>query len=258
MQNIDQHDHSGGPTGGVRISTTGLEDGSVTYPKLAANVADTLTGIGVSGAAGANQLSILGLLKSIYQIATAGGFISKNGTAANARTLTGTANQVTITNGDGTAGDPVFSLPSTIYRNISFNNGTNTLDSYRTAEFTPTFTFGGSSAGTGDRRAKYWRIGNLVFINIVVTVVTVTNSGVASIGNLPFASANDTYFFQALNMSGKVQLYPAGTTALSAEIIPNSSDIKLNAYGQANRTQLTEAAFLAGDEFEISGFYWIA
>ena len=256
MQNIDQHDHSGGPTGGVPISTTGLADGSVTYPKLAANVADTTTGIGVSGAAGANQLSILGLLRSIYNIPTAGGFISKNGTGANARTITGTNNQVTVTNGDGTAGDPVISLPAAIYRNISFNNGTNILSSYRTAEFTPTFTFGGVSAGTGTRDAKYWRIGSLVFVNIVVTVSTVVGTGLAAIGNIPFGSSNDTKYFQVLNMSGKVNLYPVGTTFLCAEMLPNSTEIILNACGQGNRAQLTAAAFAVGDEFEISGFYW--
>jgi len=67
MVNVDQHDHTGAPTKGVPISTTGLVDGSVTYTKLNANVADTTTGIGVDGA-NPNKLQILGLLKQIYQL----------------------------------------------------------------------------------------------------------------------------------------------------------------------------------------------
>lgn len=67
MVNVDQHDHTGAPTKGVQIATTGLADGSVTYPKLNANVADTATGIGVDGA-NPNKLQILGLLKELYQL----------------------------------------------------------------------------------------------------------------------------------------------------------------------------------------------
>lgn len=113
MINIDQHDHSGSPTGGVPIANSGISDGAVTFNKLAANVADNATGIGTNGALGANQLAMLGLLKSLFQIG--GGFnglLVKNGTAALARTITGTANQIAVTNGDGIAANPILSLPA--------------------------------------------------------------------------------------------------------------------------------------------------
>ncbi len=110
MVNIDQHDHSGGPNKGVPIASSGLADGSVTYSKLASDVADTTTGIGTSGSLGANQLSILGLLQNIYKLATASGFISKDGSLAHARTITGTSGQIDVTNGDGVGGDPVISI----------------------------------------------------------------------------------------------------------------------------------------------------
>src|SRR5574338_34789 len=90
MVNVDQHDHSGGPNKGVPIDTSGIADGSITYQKLNANVADNTTGIGTNVGPLANQLMILGLLKNIYQIATASGFISKDGSNAHARTITGT------------------------------------------------------------------------------------------------------------------------------------------------------------------------
>lgn len=51
-------------------------------------------------------------------------------TAANTyarRTLTGTSNQVSITNGDGTTGDPVFSLPQDIHTSASPTFNTPTL-----------------------------------------------------------------------------------------------------------------------------------
>lgn len=43
MVNIDNHNHSGGPTGGVPIPTAGIEDGSITAAKLNASFYDTGT-----------------------------------------------------------------------------------------------------------------------------------------------------------------------------------------------------------------------
>lgn len=114
MVNIDQHDHSGGPNKGVPIGTSGIADGAITYNLLNANVADNATGIGTAGALGPNQLSMLGLLKNIYQIATVAGFISKDGSLAHARTITGVANQTSVTNGDGIAGNPTIGLAATM------------------------------------------------------------------------------------------------------------------------------------------------
>lgn len=115
MINIDQHDHSGPPNKGVPIASSGLAAGAVTYDKLNANVADNTTGIGTSGVL-LNQLIILGLLKNIFQIATTTGFIAKNGSLATARTITGTANQIAVANGDGASGNPIISLsPTTLH-----------------------------------------------------------------------------------------------------------------------------------------------
>ena len=108
MVNVDQHDHTGAPTKGVPISTTGLADGSVTYTKLNANVADTATGIGVD-VANPNKLQILGLLRQIYALAPlANGelIIGSTGlspakavpTAGTGITITPGAGSLTITN----------------------------------------------------------------------------------------------------------------------------------------------------------------
>lgn len=109
MVNIDQHDHSGGPNKGLPIGSAGVADGSITYPKLNANVADVTTGIGVNAIL-PNQLQILGVLRSIFQIAAATGLIAKNGTNATAVTISGTANQISVASGDGSAGNPIISF----------------------------------------------------------------------------------------------------------------------------------------------------
>ena len=110
MLNIDLHDHSGAPNKGVPISGSGLAAGSVTFDKLAADVADAATGIGVPGTLGANQLTMLGILKNLYQLATATGFIAKNGSAVTARTFQDTPGRLKITNPAGVLNDPVFDI----------------------------------------------------------------------------------------------------------------------------------------------------
>lgn len=112
MINIDQHDHSGGPNKGLPIATEGLGDFSVTFDKLAPNVVDPTTGIGVSGAL-PNQIVMLDPLKAIFQLAPASGFISMDGTSAHVRTFTvGTG--LNLTNPAGVAGNPLLTLTSAV------------------------------------------------------------------------------------------------------------------------------------------------
>jgi len=104
MVNVDQHDHSGSPNKGVPITSSGLSDFSVTYKKLANDVADPSTGIGVS-ATQPNKLQVLGLLKNIYNLAPVSGFITKDGVTSHARTFQATST-IGWNNPDGVAGDP--------------------------------------------------------------------------------------------------------------------------------------------------------
>lgn len=113
MINIDQHDHSGGPTKGVPIAASGIADGSITYPKLNANVVDATTGIDVHTGGLANQLYLKPILSNLYNLATVNGFLAKAGTAVSAYTFTsGNTNRITIASGDGTAGNPTFNAPA--------------------------------------------------------------------------------------------------------------------------------------------------
>src|SRR5665213_3702400 len=90
MMNLDVHDHSGAPNKGVPITSSGLGDFSVTFEKLAADVADNTTGIGTNSTPGSqNQLQLLGVLKNLYALALASGngFLAINGQAIAARTF---------------------------------------------------------------------------------------------------------------------------------------------------------------------------
>lgn len=64
---------------------------------------------GVPGPAGADYTLNANL--DAISAAAANGFYSRDGAAVNMRSITGTAGEITITNGDGTAGAPTASLP---------------------------------------------------------------------------------------------------------------------------------------------------
>jgi hypothetical protein len=166
MVNIDQHDHTGGPNKGVPISTGGIADGSITYQKLNANVVDTTTGIGTNVGPLANQIAAIGILKNLYQLSTATGFISKNGSAVQARTFQGTPNQIAITNPDGAAGNPIFSIPAPLLvpNNPSFQAYISTTQSLVTGDSTEYVVLWDT--------VNYDRAGNVMSPNIVSTVST--------------------------------------------------------------------------------------
>jgi hypothetical protein len=108
MVNIDQHDHSGGPNKGVPIATSGIADGSITYPKLNANVADNTTGLLTHTGGLANQLYLAPIFSNLFGLSAGAGVLAHNGTTVFDRTLTGTTNQIAVTNGNGSAANPTF------------------------------------------------------------------------------------------------------------------------------------------------------
>lgn len=258
MFNIDQHDHTGGPTKGVPITTGGIADGSVTYAKLNPNVVDTTTGLGTHGGGLANQITTTGTLLALAGLA-GNGLISKNGTVLAGRTVMGTANQVAVTNGDGIAGNPTIALTNPIYTNISFDAGTTTLDNYSFGTFVPTLLFGGGNSGmTGAFRGKYWRIGAVVVFSIVIIL---TNKGVstgnATLAGLPFNFANDTYV-NIFSGNSLINTYPASVTAVTYTSVPNSTTINVVGTGPATRVQFIDTNFSNTSEVIISGTYWLA
>lgn len=245
MVNIDQHDHSGGPNKGVPIATSGIADGSVTYPKLNANVADNTTGIGTSGV-NLNQLVMLGLLKNIFQISTAAGFISKNGSLANARTITALAGGgLTVTNGDGASADPALSITNFVAP---------------TAFPTPT-TLGGSISDPvtvtyGTRVANYSRVGSIVYYQIYMTLSAISNdgSGLVQIRNLPIASsatANENFMGCGTLFDG------TDYKRLISSIAPGTTTLIIQTDDSGNSFDLLPVPANTIQEIRITGFYFV-
>lgn len=113
----------------------------------------------------------------------------------NGRTITGTSNQVAVANGDGISGNPTISLTSTIYTNISFDSGSNTLANYATGTFSPTITNTGSAPTLtySTQIGRYTRIGNRILgiVNVVLTSYA-AGTGNTQLANLPFTSQSTT------------------------------------------------------------------
>lgn len=197
MINIDQHDHSGGPNKGLPITGSGIAQGSITFDKLNSNVADTATGIGTHTGGLANQLMLLGILPSIFNIPTNSGFIAKDGTNASARTLTSANANIEITNPAGIIGDPVFTLANSI--GVSDVNG-----------FSGTLSLSVSGSEQVRLTAQTLDLGT------GANNVAIFNGRVATGGIAPAASTDVTGFILSPN-----QIY----LALSAEAAGGGSNV---------------------------------
>ncbi len=110
----------------------------------------------------------------------------------NGRTITGTANQVAVANGDGISDNPTISLTSTIYvSGISFDSGSNTLSVYSTGTFSPTVTNTGSAPTVTytTQVGRYTIIGNRILgiVNVTINAYT-AGTGNTQLSALPFTS----------------------------------------------------------------------
>lgn len=190
-------------------------------------------------------------------VGTLSGIAVGNGTTAFVgRTITGTANQITVTNGDGTAGNPTLSLPSTIQvGGISFDSGTNTLSHYSTGTFTPALSRTSLDITYSLQEGKYTRIGNRVFIYLALTVGTVTNAGTGPtlITGLPFTSAEASGFACIFQNFFN---FPAGLHVLSAVMGVGSTNANVWLTGGATATSGTLTPGV-GKQFVLMGHYGI-
>ena len=135
-------------------------------------------------------------------------------TAANTwtqRTITGTANKITVTDGDGVSGNPTITIPDSVTfvtptvtnridltgGQIAFpstqvpSGGVNTLDDYEEGTFTPTLAFGGLSTGItySAQTGSYIKIGASFWFQTTVQLTSKgTATGAATMGGLPFSN----------------------------------------------------------------------
>jgi hypothetical protein len=135
MQNIDLHDHSGGPNSGVPLSSAGIANGSITAAKLNGNV---IFGPGLV-LNGSNQITLTAILASLAA-PPANGILVNNASVISAVSLVGTLNQIDIANANGIGGPPTFTLPASLNVNAVnpvAGNFTISLNGVLQATFSP-------------------------------------------------------------------------------------------------------------------------
>ena len=179
----------------------------------------------------------------------------------NGRTITGTANQVSISNGDGTGGNPTVALTSTIYvSGISFDSGSNSLTSYSSGTFTPTLTGVSSNPSVTytTQVGFYQKLGNFVFTNGKIVINTISGgTGNTSISSMPFTSINDsnesagTVIFQTLTWDSATIYY---------DHLITGNDTRLQFQETKNNTTkgaLTVTSWGAADDVEFNCNYYV-
>lgn len=156
----------------------------------------------------------------------------------------------------GTSTIPAWSATPSV-TSITLSGGS-ALSAYTTGTFTPALNFGGSTTGITYtlQFGKYWKIGNMVFINITITLSSKgAQTGTANFTGLPFTSNNDTNSFQILAVDSNATM-PASCTAFFSYIGPNGTTVGIAAYGSTTSTDLSNTQFANTTFWRCSGFYW--
>ena len=178
----------------------------------------------------------------------------------NGRTITGTANQITVTNGNGTAGNPTLSLTSTIQvTGISFDSGSNTLSNYSTGTFTPTVTNTGTAPTVTytTQVGRYTRIGNKVCANLTIALASYTAGTLnAALSALPITSNNTANNNNIGVINIQSTTFGASVIYYVGRIVANSTSITMDGMRSASAIlTLTAAALGASSSFGVTVVY---
>ena len=174
------------------------------------------------------------------------------------RTITGTANQIAVSNGDGIAGNPTLSLTTNIQvTGISFDAGSNSLTAYATGTFSPTLEGSTTNPVVGytNQIGIYEKIGKKVFINLYLKISSISGgSGVIRIASMPFtsdatASSNSTGALVIENTSlASVNYAQADLGSNSTFYNPNRT-LAANTVASLGITNLTSTSTFASNHY---------
>jgi hypothetical protein len=205
-----------------------------------------------------------GTVESYFEIASSNTRVSAGG--ANALTfITNDAERaridssgnllVGITSARANAGDVQVSKGISFPATQSAQSDANTLDDYEEGTFTPTM-FGSISAGTTThvlQVGKYTKIGNVVFVNVIISWSAATGTGTMELGGLPFTVANGSPTIGAVFTDG---LNWPGNTGPCVLANDGSTNVRLYISGDntevAIQTVVNEAA---GVRFSV--YYYV-
>lgn len=157
----------------------------------------------------------------------------------------------------GTGALPAFLTNGTAYfAGVSFNSGTNTLDTYATANWTPVLQFGGASVGItySSQLGVYWKVGKLVFFNVQLILTSKGSStGNASIASFPFTNGALDATYALIITNGT---YPTLCTSLFAILGNGTTSVNLFGAGSGAFTNVTNTQVANGSTIQFTGLYW--
>jgi hypothetical protein len=191
------------------------------------------------------------------------------------RTLTGTANKITVANGNGASGNPTITIPDAVTLvtptvtgtliltggAIAFpatqidDGGANVLDDYEQGTFTPGMTFGGSAAGVtfSTQTGHYTKVGNLANIWEQMTLSSNgSGTGTALGTNLPFTPSGAINFACAVQpLSG----FSGLTAGVSANFTAGGTTINLRGPNTTGSAVLTDTEITNTANFYLGGSF---
>jgi hypothetical protein len=173
-----------------------------------------------------------------------GTIITENSTPAFASTI-GVGGATAAASGAG------ITFPAT----QSASSDANTLDDYEEGTFTPTM-FGSTSAGTTThvlQVGKYTKIGNVVFVNVIISWSAATGTGTMEMGGLPFTVANGSPTIGAVFTDGLNWLGNTGPCVLAND---GSTNVRLYVSGDNTAVEIqTVVNEIAGVRFSV--YYYV-